>query len=65
MARWSLLISGALWGPLTEGLQRSNLDQLLLLSVLALLGPSFGAFAALKRGHDRHRQASAEARLIR
>lgn len=58
-----LLISGALWGPLTEGLQRPNLDQLLLLSVLALLGPSFGAFAALKRGHDRHRQASAEARF--
>ncbi len=52
-----------LWGPLIEGLSRPNLDQLLLLIVMALAGPSFGAFGQLKRGHDRHRQASSEARF--
>lgn len=57
------LLVYALFLPLLSGLERPTTDQFVLLVVLAATGPGFGAYAQLKRNHDRHRRASSEARF--
>ena len=57
------LLAGVALLPLAPGIARPDLEQWLLLITIAASGPASGAYAQLKRAHDRHRRASSEARF--